>query len=208
MNRLGRLAAVAAGTGFLARRSYLRWGATSAEVRSPITGDELMTDADLTATRAITIRAPAAHVWPWLAQLGQDQGGFYSYDRLENLVGCDINNAEQIVPEWQSVDVGADVRLHPDLALVVAQVDPGRALVLSGGVPIGNAPAPYTFTWAFVLHESPSGTSRLIVRERYSYLRWWSVMIVEPVELISAIMSQRMLRGIRDRAEAAESTPP
>ena len=54
-------------------------------------GDELMRRADLTATRAITIRADADAVWPWIAQLGQGRGGFYSYDRLENLLGCDIH---------------------------------------------------------------------------------------------------------------------
>jgi hypothetical protein len=42
---------------------------------------------DLVATRAITVHAAADQVWPWIAQLGQGRGGFYSYDALENLVG-------------------------------------------------------------------------------------------------------------------------
>ena len=57
---------------------------------------------DQSTTRAITITTPADHVWPWIAQLGQGRGGFYSYDWLENLVAhIDIHNADQIVPEWQ-----------------------------------------------------------------------------------------------------------
>jgi len=83
----------------------------------------------------------------------------------------------------------------------VAHVEPGRALVLRGAVPLGRTPPPYDSTWAFVLREKPDGTTRLIVRERYEYSRPWSALLVEPVEIISFIMSQKMLRGIRDRAQ-------
>src|SRR6185312_5595562 len=103
------------------------------------------------ATRAIAISAPADVVWPWIAQLGQGRGGFYSYDFLENLVGCDIHSAERVVAEWQSIDVGDAVHLHPEVGLIVAVLDPGRALVLRGAVSIGRMPPPYDFTWAFVL---------------------------------------------------------
>lgn len=201
MSRWPARTAILVGAGAVVRRRYLRWGATREEVRAALPGDQLVIDADLTATRAITVRSIAAQVWPWLAQLGQGRGGFYSYDQLENVVGCDMHSADRAVAQWQSIQVGDDVRLHPDVALVVAQVEPGRALVLRGAVPIGRASAPYDFTWAFVLCDGPDGTTRLVVRERYRYSRWWSVLLVEPVELVSAVMSERMLRGIRDRAE-------
>ena len=197
-----------AGTGLVVRERYLRWGATGAEVRTALPGDRLLAEADLTATRAVTIHTTGVRVWPWLAQLGQGRGGFYSYDRLENLVGCDMHSADRIIPRWQPVAVGDQVRLHPDIELVVAEVQPGRALVLRGGVPMGGVPAPYDFTWAFVLREGLDRTTRLVVRERYSYSRWWSGLLVEPVQLVSAVMSQRMLRGIRDRAEGAPSAEP
>jgi hypothetical protein len=70
--------------------------------------------------------------WRWLVQIGQGRGDFYSYDRLENLVGCDIHSAEEIVPQWQHLGVGDRVRLTPDVALAVAALDPGRSLVLRG----------------------------------------------------------------------------
>ena len=73
--------------------------------------------------------------------------------------------------------------------------------MLRGGIPIGSAPAPYDFTWAFVLLDGPDTTTRLVVRERYGYARRWAALIVEPAELISFVMSTRMLRGIKDRAE-------
>jgi hypothetical protein len=199
--------AVAAGVAVL-RAGYLRWGATNEEVNMALPGDQLVPHADVTATRAITVRAAAADVWPWIAQLGQGRGGFYSYDFLENLVGCEIHSADRIVSEWQLIDVGAEVKLHPEMGLTVAAVEPGRALVLRGGVPMGKTPSPYDSTWAFVLCDAPAGATRLVVRERYGYSRWWARFIVEPTELISFVMSQRMLRGIRDRAERAVVAGP
>jgi hypothetical protein len=129
------------------------------------------------------------------------RGGLYSYDVLENLVGCDIHSADRIVPEWQDVGVGDEVKLHPEVPLEVAALEPGRSLVVRGAVPMGSSAPPYDFTWAFVLRELPDGTTRLLVRERYAYTRWWASLLVEPVAAVSFVMSQKMLRGIRDRAE-------
>jgi len=80
-------------------------------------------------------------------------------------------------------------------------VEQGRALVLRGGVPMGAMPPPYDCTWAFVVRERPDGTTRLLVRERYAYTQRWAPFLVEPVAVVAFVMTQRMLRGIRDRAE-------
>jgi hypothetical protein len=197
------MAGAAAAGILMARRWPLRWGATAQELAGPLPGDELIARPDLTATRALTVRAPADRVWPWIAQLGQARGGFYSYDFLENLVGCNIHSADRIVLEWQDIKPGDEVRLHPEVALEVAAVEPVRSLVLRGGVPPGNAPPPFDFTWAFALQAGPDGTTRLIARERYAYTQRWARFIVEPVELIDFVMTQKMLRGIRSRAERA-----
>ena len=61
-------------------------------------GDEIIVDAGEQNTRAITIDRPIEEVWPWLAQLGQDRAGFYSYQRLENLVGCEMPAATTLLP--------------------------------------------------------------------------------------------------------------
>src|SRR5512132_1953375 len=190
-----------AGYLLLVRRWQLRWGATDEERDAILAGDDLIPNPDLTATRAITVHAPADQVWPWIAQLGQGRGGFYSYDALENVVGCHIHSADRIVPEWQDVKVGDQVKLHPEVGLEVAVVEPGRALVLRGGVPMGAVPPPYDTTWAFVLRERPEGTTRLLVRERYAYTKRWAPFLVEPVAAVAFVMSLRMLRGIKDRAE-------
>jgi hypothetical protein len=187
------------------RARSLRWGATDEELDTVLPGDELVPHADLTATRAVTVDAGADGVWPWIAQLGQGRGGFYSYDVLENLVGLDIHSADRIVPEWQGIDVGDEVKFHPKGGMTAAVVEPGRALVLRGGIP---GTPPFDFAWAFVVRGQPDGSTRLVVRERYRYVRWWAPLLVEPVEFISLVMSRRMLRGIKERAERAVVATP
>jgi hypothetical protein len=55
----------------------------------------------------VTIEAPPEQVWPWLAQMGQDRAGFYTYEWFENgLLRLNIHNADRIVPEWQNITVG------------------------------------------------------------------------------------------------------
>jgi hypothetical protein len=107
----------AAAYALLARSRQLRWGAADDEADGPLPGDELIAHPDLSATRAIAIRGPASQVWPWIAQLGQSRGGFYSYDFLENLAGCDIHSADRVIPEWQEIRVGDEVKLAPQVGL-------------------------------------------------------------------------------------------
>lgn len=204
---LGKVAAVVFGV-VLFRRWQVRWGATDAEVAADLPGDELMPRADRNTTRAVTIAAPPKEVWPWLVQMGQGRGGLYSYDVLENLIGCDIHSADQIVQEWQHVTVGDSFRLHPDIALHVVVVEPDHALVIQGGVPMGDAAPPYDFTWAFVLNELTDGTTRLVIRERYTFTRWWASLVVDSVSFVSFGMTRKMLHGIRARAERRRIASP
>ncbi len=197
------------------RRRQLRWGSTSQEVDSTLPGDELLAQTDLTATRAITVQAGIEQVWPWLAQMGQGRGGLYSYDWLENLVGCRMQSADRIVARWQDVAPGDDFRLHPDVALTVVAVEPPHALVIRGGISatgqVGtdDPDAPYDFTWAFVLVPRSPHRTRLLVRERYKYHTAVARPLVELVSTASFVMTEKMLRGIRDRAEtwASDSQP-
>jgi hypothetical protein len=122
-------------------------------------------------------------------------------------LGCEIHSADRVVPEWQHPQVGDEVKLHPEVALGVAALEPGRSLVLRGGVPMGRTPPPYDFTWAFVLREGSNEATRLVVRERYGYTRPWAPVLVEPVEVLSFTMTQKMLRGIRDGAERTPAAP-
>ena len=180
------------------------WGATPDEVRRPLPGDAIVPEPDYETTRAVTIHAPVDAVWPWLAQMGQGRGGFYSYDWLENLLGLDIHSADRIVPAWQEVKVGDPVRMAPpdrfdgNARLEIARIDPGRALVLRSPE---EAPSEQAAAWAFVLDPIDDTTTRLIVRTR----------MMGPPALLGVldpthfIMEQKMMRGIRQRAERASA---
>ena len=187
----------------LLRPWHTRWGASDAELQAVLPGDELVLAPVAVTTRAIAINAPPEAIWPWLAQLGQGRGGFYSYEWLENtLLGCEIENAETINPAWQSVAPGDLVKMRPDPAMPpaynVAQVLPGRALVLGHHVGLSTDPtAPWADTWQFVIVPQEPGGSRLIIRTRTQEAPW-SNRLLEPGIFL---MEERMLRGIRERAE-------
>ena len=195
----------------LIRNWYNHWGATSAEIYQAIPGDELVPAPMLGYTRAITIQAPAAQVWPWLAQMGQGRGGLYSYDGLENLAGCKIHSVEQVIPELQNPQVGELVRLGPQgyPCFAVAAIDPPRALVLISANPQTGQPVVHTAqvekgysiaTWQFILEPRGENVTRLLVRQRLAYspdLAWvWR--LTEPVGFV---MERKMLLGIKRRAE-------
>lgn len=154
-------------------------------------------DEEVARYRAATIGAPPAAVWPWIAQLGQDRAGFYSFEALENLFGYRITGATRVHPEWQHVGPGDRFRLHPDVALRVARVQPGsRLLVTSQG---GDAPggADLAMTWLFhlapvVLPGGATGT-RLHLRERYATGGGTARVMTELVGVVSAVMTWRML---------------
>lgn len=168
------------------------WGSTREERRRSLPGDGLAR-AHLCADRAVTVPAPPQDVWPWLMQLGQDRGGFYSYEFLENLIGSDVHGVRDLRPEWSTRTVGDIVRLAPELPLTVREVTQNEALVLVGGDPDA---IPELFTWAFVLVPAADGT-RLHVRERYRFARTHHVLVAPLLVVASGVMSVRMLRTIR-----------
>ncbi|HSB11242.1 MAG TPA: hypothetical protein VLM38_17270 [Blastocatellia bacterium] len=200
----GSVGAALAAYTFLIRPWHLKWGATEIELEEPLPGDDVLPHPRQEATHAITINAPIADVWPWLVQVGQNKGGFYSYDWLENLVGCDIHNAQRIVPEWQNLRAGDVLWLHPKAPpLPVLLVEPGRAIVV-GGLGEETEDDARAGTWAFVLKELDPNTTRLIVRIRWDskpgLLNWiYAYGVLEPSHFI---MERRMMLGIKRRAEA------
>ena len=193
------------------RHWRVTWGARHEERSSPLTGDELIVEPTWGYTHAISIDAPAAAVWPWIAQLGQERGGFASFERLENLVGCRIRNAERIVDDWQHPQVGDEVHLHPQAPpLHIAALDPGRSLVLRGAATdpgtdpaSDDAPVPDNL-WAFHLVPTGLTSCRLVERGMTVHgpaLRdrlFFGTTLIEP---IGFVMSREMLRSIKELAE-------
>jgi hypothetical protein len=183
----------------------LNWGSTVAERQMALAGDSLYPGRTEQYTQAITINAPTDAVWPWLVQVGQDKGGFYTYTWLENIFGVDIHNADTIHPEWQQLSVGDSWRLAPrsylwglgeEAVTPVRMLDPGHALVLD--------------VWgAYVLEPIDAHTTRLISRGHSAppgpLLRLVNTMVWEPVVMT---MNHRMLLGLQARAEGRPDTLP
>ena len=187
------------GIAILSRPWHKRWGSADTELRAVLPADELVPNPHYTIQHAVTIDAPPTDVWPWLVQLGQDRGGFYSYDWLERLVGDDIRNADRLHPEWQSLHVGDLVRatqpdylggvFGPNLGWRVARLEPARVLVLD--------------QWGAFVLEPANGGTRLIVRTRGTgkpnvALAPVGLLVFEPAHFI---MQRRMLLGIKERVE-------
>ena len=98
----------------LLRHRCLTWGATPDEVARVLPGDELLGTADIVSTRAVTIDAPPDAVWPWLVQMGSGRGGAYTYDWIENLFGLGMHSANEVLPQFQDVNVGDEMQLGPN----------------------------------------------------------------------------------------------
>jgi hypothetical protein len=188
---------------------YARWGATGDEVAARLPGDDIVTGAVVEETRAITIDAPVERVWPWLAQLGQDRGGFYSYDLLENLVGCDMPVDDVLRPDRQSWTIGDRLWMYPPAAAggigyaILRDYIPGRALAFGTHVP--GADDIDTGSWAFVLRPLDDRTTRLLVRSRTlpaAATSWsaraFNVAVFSPIHFA---MERRTMIGLKNVAE-------
>jgi hypothetical protein len=183
-------------------RRRTRWGATNEEIDLALPGDALVPAPTWKYDHAITIDAPRSAVWPWLVQLGQKRGGFYSYEGLENLAGCDIDNVTEIRPELQRLAVGDTIRMHASgYGPPVAILERERALVLGGGVqPDGSRT-----TWSFHLLDAEGGRTRLLERGRSQVGKGLLAKLGGGPYLIDPIgfvMSRKMLRTVKALAEA------
>jgi hypothetical protein len=189
---LGWIGAVAVAYQLLLRRPVLNWGATGAEARATLPGDELLEDADGVATRAITIDAPAAAVWPWIAQMGPaPRGGAYTYDWIENVLGLDMHSVDRVLPEYRHPEVG-DTLGYGTNCMRTERVEPER--VLSTRSQDGN------WVWSFILSEQ-DGRTRLISRNRFRLPSLTARIGMLPMEPASLLMERKMLHGIKQRAE-------
>lgn len=180
----------------LVRPWHMRWGATDDEIQRAMPGDEIVPRPTYNSTRAITIQARPADIWPWLMQLGQGRGGMYSYEWIENaLLRLNMHNADRIIPEFQHLQVGDVVPMAPSgMGPKVRALEPNQSLLLvfdNDG-----------WTWAFGLYPIDAQQTRLVVRNRWDTtgnlaMQLFSV-ILDPGDFV---MEHKMLLGIKQRAE-------
>jgi hypothetical protein len=187
-------------------RKRLRWGTVGTEATDPLPGDEFVPEPKWSYTLGVAVDASPEAVWPWIAQIGQGRGGFYTYQTLENMVGCRITNATEILPDLQHPEVGGDIYLHPTAPpLRIEIVDPPNALVLFGSPADTGAGEGWGMsTWQFVVNPGPDGGSRLLTRGRYDHTPDWKSRLAFqsfPLEVISFVMSRKMMLEIKRLAE-------
>jgi hypothetical protein len=209
---VGATAAIAVAGGYAALyRLGQTWGATRQERRRALAGDELLPDARAFTTHAITIAAPARHVWPWLVQMGWGRAGWYTPRWVDLLLfPANSPSAQRIVPDLQNLEVGDFVPDGPPETKCGFRVEvlaPERALVLhsTSHVPLSwRNRVELDWSWAFVLTPLDDGQrTRYHFRSRWTTSPWWLTasgwLGIVPADFY---MSRGMLRGVRERAEA------
>jgi hypothetical protein len=201
---------------FVVRPRMLRWGATDEEVARPFPGAEIIPGARRAGTMAATLAAPPSEVWPWLAQMGLDRGGWYSWDRLDN---WGRKSTERIHPEWQQVALGDRFSAKPDGSQwwEVAALEPERFLGLRMSLdlrgrpfdPRGPRPRHSTdSTWGFLLEALPGERTRLVVSGYWSLEPEWlqgpaSFLLLEPTHWI---MQTRQFTNLARRVGSARGS--
>ncbi len=208
---VGLVGGTAAAYHFLIRPRILRRGATNEEVNSVLPGDEIPPPKPFRSTMATTVAATPEEIWPWLVQVGWGRGAFYSYNRIEGLLGMDLDNADRIHPEWQNLEVGDTMWMsHPRLKYLfpetkAATIDPNRALVFAIYGPEGTHVTP-SGAWSFILNPIDQTSTRLISRLQVSTPSLVGKLIFygfeEPAHFI---MQDGMFRGPKTRVQQART---
>jgi hypothetical protein len=196
------------------RSARSHWGVDELTAARPLPGDALVPEPRWSWTHGVEVDAEADAVWPWLAQVGADKAGFYSYQVLENLAGCDLRNAETIHPEWE-VRLGDELLLHPKMPpLSIAAMQRGRwfvAFAPPDDAARASGKAWVASSWLFFIEPLRGGGCRVISRFRAACSDDLATRLAFGPTLLEPIgfaMDRRMLLGIRERAEAAAKTRP
>jgi hypothetical protein len=186
------LALACAGYILVYRPLQLRWGATQEEVQRAMPGDEVQSKPVFNATRALTIRAKAEQAWPWIVQIGYRRAGWYGYDWIDN---DGIRSAEQILPEWQHVNVGETVPIWRGVNFRVTAIEPDKYFVFASESGADSM--------AIGLYPLNENHTRLVWRIRLGPYNWKSRWIAAQLFTDAAdfIAVRQSLLGIKARAE-------
>jgi hypothetical protein len=172
----------------------LRWGATDDEIKRAMPGDDIVGQPSFNATRAVTIHAPAEHIYPWIVQMGVTRAGWYSYDLLDNLARP---SAETILAQHQTIHVGDVIAMSPDGKQGMRVKDFRKNKWMLWWDKIGDS------SWVWEIYAEGEAHSRLVTRVRVKY-RWFSPAILFHllIEFFDIVMMRKSMLGIKRRAEA------
>lgn len=200
-----------------------RWGATDAEVASKLPGDGVVRGPQQSATRAITIEAPAALVMQLVRQQGYRRAGWHGWDAFYRATGSadfiDGHFSTRVVPELQRIALGDRIFINSAVSYSVEQDTapaigtPGVFLLYSGGLPdgtnlraadSGKATAAST-TWVWVATPIGPNETRLVLRIRGdmrgqgAFVAW---LFDNPLDFGGALFANKTLHGIKATAES------
>ena len=194
--------------------------ATKEERSRALPGDHAVPGAMGVVMHAVTIDAPPAAVWPWLAQMGAGRAGWYSYDFVDN---DGLPSATTIIDRLQDIAPGDVMPALPGAndAFIIDTFEPPSDLLLV----VPAASGGNLVSWEFLLEPLGEARTRLLVRARvardwpgggagpapvkrrpiewvYALLGMMPNAIMRPVASFGhAIMQRRQLIGIKRRAE-------
>lgn len=242
MRKLRNLAAILVGAVAVAGSAYWfavrpwwqDWGTDLSEATRLLPGDDVVPDAPVNDTRAITIEAPPSAVWPWLVQMGYGRGGWYSYDVID-MKGA---SADCIQPDIRPFAVGDIVPTHPGGGFEVKAVEPEHALVLyidtalvrtqaeaarataveanpaniaaAGALMDATQPTEFAASWAFILEPLGDGRTRLIERFRARFDggdQSWTKYTLPFMGFGVFVMVRKQMLGIKERVERTPFQP-
>jgi hypothetical protein len=173
------------------RPVHISWGATAVEQQMKMPADKLISPNRVVSTRAINIKASKEKIWPWIAQTGQNRGGFNSYYWLENLFAANMHNANSIMPQWQNPQPGDTVYYGEGEGYELISMIKRNEYYSLGG-------------WTLYLDSINTDNTRLIVRypsmevkqSNFAKIYYYGLF-----EALHFIMESGMMMGIKQRAE-------
>ena len=177
----------------LIRPWQLRWGATDAEIKRAMLGDDIIRKPSFNATRAVTIHASAKNIYPWIVQMGVTRAGWYSYDLLDNL---GRPSAENILTEHQTIQVDNVIPMSPDgkQGMRVKGFRKNKWMLWWDGK--GDS------SWVWDIQPEGEADFRLVTRVRVKYrLLSPAIAFNLLVEFFDIIMMRKCMLGIKRRAE-------
>jgi hypothetical protein len=191
---------------FIFRPIILDWGAPATIRNLQLSGD-VFTEGGKAHTRAVLVNATPDEIWPWLIQLGQDRGGMYSYELLENLVGADMNNVYEIRGEFQKPRSKGDTiwlankhHYKGKGYQIVAEITPAQSFVMIGGNDYAKVQEGRLASgaWAFYLHPENAKQTWLIARSSNGNMSFGDRLLrYMTYEVPHFIMERKMLLTIK-----------
>jgi hypothetical protein len=173
------------------RPQHFNWGATSKEIDIKFPINEFISPNRIISTRAINIHATKEKIWPWVAQTGQNRGGFNSYYWLENLFAAKMVNAKYINTAWQNPQAGDTVYYGKNEGYAIVSFAKTNEYYSLGG-------------WMFYLQTIDTANTRLFVRypsmevrqSKFAMMYYYGMF-----ESLHFIMETGMMMGIKENAE-------